>query len=285
MPLRIFNNLSSVIAQNRLDVNNRNLGEAISRIASGNRLTGSKVNAAEKATSELLRADTRALRQASKNLNDGISLINVAESGLNEQSGILIRLREILTVAGGAIGQNERDTLQLEINTLRDEFNRIANSTEFNGQKLLDGSLAVSIATDQHVVITVGLDSSASSQIDINSAVNLSSTATAALGLDAVSATSFDDAADSLSIVEAALDTISGFRASIGATQNRFTRALNTLNVSIENLTAEFSVIKDADIAEELDDLTKQQLLVQYSLAMVGQANLVPEGVLLLLQQ
>ena len=286
MPLRIFNNLSSVIAQNRLDVNNRNLGEVISRIASGDRLFGTKANAAEKATSELLNSYTRTLRQASKNLNDGISLINVAESGLNEQSGILIRLREILTVAGGAIGQNERDTLQLEINTLRDEFNRIANSTEFNGQKLLDGSLAVSIATDQHVVITVGLDSSASSQIDINSAVNLSSTATAALGLDAVSATSFDDAADSLSIVEAALDnTISGFRASIGATQNRFTRALNTLSVSIENLTAAFSVIKDADIAEELDDLTKQQLLVQSSSAMVGQANLVPEGVLLLLQQ
>jgi flagellin len=285
MPLRIFNNLSSVIAQNRLDVNNRNLGEVISRIASGDRLFGTKANAAEKATSELLNSDTRTLRQASKNLNDGISLINVAESGLNEQSGILIHLREILTVAGGAIGQNERDTLQLEINTLRDEFNRIANSTEFNGQKLLDGSLAASIATDQHVVITVGLDSSASSQIDINSAANLSSTATAALGLDAVSATSFDDAADSLSIVEAALDTISGFRASIGATQNRFTRALNTLNVSIENLTAAFSVIKDADIAEELDDLTKQQLLVQSSSAMVGQANLVPEGVLLLMQQ
>ena len=284
MPLRIFNNLSSVITQNRLDVNNRNLGEVISRIASGDRLFGTKANTAEKTTSELLNSYTRTLRQASKNLNDGISLINVAESGLNEQSGILIRLREILTIAGGAIGQNERDTLQLEINTLRDEFNRIANSTEFNGQKLLDGSLAVSIATDQHVVITVGLDSSASSQIDINSAVNLSSTAIAALGLDAVSATSFDDAADSLSIVEAALDTISGFRASIGATQNRFTRALNTLNVSIENLTAAFSVIKDADIAEELDDLTKQQLLVQSSSAMVGQANLVPEGVLLLLQ-
>jgi flagellin len=285
MPLRIFNNLSSVIAQNRLDVNNRNLGEVFSRIASGDRLFGTKANAAEKATSELLNSYTRTLRQASKNLNDGISLINVAESGLNEQSGILIRLREILTIAGGAIGQNERDTLQLEINTLRDEFNRIANSTEFNGQKLLDGSLAASIATDQHVVITVGLDSSASSQIDINSTVNLSSTATAALGLDAVSATSFDDAADSLSIVEAALDTISGFRASIGATQNRFTRALNTLNVSIENLTAAFSFIKDADIAEELDDLTKQQLMVQSSSAMVGQANLVPEGILLLLQQ
>ncbi|SVC38004.1 uncharacterized protein METZ01_LOCUS290858, partial [marine metagenome] len=179
MPLRIFNNLSSVIAQNRLDVNNRNLGEAISRIASGNRLTGTKTSPAEKTTSELLRADTRALRQASKNLNDGISLINVAESVLNEQSGILIRLRELLAVAAGPIGQSERDTLQLEINTLRDEFNRIANTTEFNGQKLLNGTLASSVVTNQHVILTVGLDSNASSQIDLNSAVNIASTNTA----------------------------------------------------------------------------------------------------------
>ena len=285
MPLRIFNNLSSVIAQNRLDVNNRNLGEVISRIASGDRFFGTKANAAEKATSELLNSYTRTLRQASKNLNDGISLINVAESGLNEQSGILIRLRGILTIAGGAIGQNERDTLQLEINTLRDEFNRIANSTEFNGQKLLNGNLASSLAADQHVEIYVGLDSGAENRIDLNSAVNIASTNTEILGLDGLSVATFDSAVDSLSLVEAALDTISGFRASIGATQNRFTRALNTLNVSIENLTAAFSVLKDADIAEELDDLTKQQLLVQSSSAMVGQANLVPEGVLLLLQQ
>ncbi len=285
MPLRIFNNLSSAIAQNRLDTNNRNLGEAISRIASGNRLTGSKVNAAEKATSELLRADTRALRQASKNLDDGISLINVAESVLNEQSGILIRLKEILAVANGPIGQSERDTLQLEINTLSDEFNRIANTTEFNGQKLLNGTLASSVATNQHVVITVGLDSNTSSQIDLNSAVNIASTNTENLGLDGVSASTFDSTTNSLSIAEAALDIINGYRASIGATQNRFTRALNTLNVSIENLNAANSVIQDAHIAEELADLTKQLLLVRSSAAMIGQANLVPEVILLLLQQ
>ncbi len=192
MPLRIFNNLSSVIAQNRLDVNNRNLGEVISRIASGDRLFGTKANAAEKATSELLNSYTRTLRQASKNLNDGISLINVAESGLNEQSGILIRLRGILTIAGGAIGQNERDTLQLEINTLRDEFNRIANSTEFNGQKLLNGNLASSLAADQHVEIYVGLDSSAENRIDLNSTVNIASTNTEILGLDGLSVATFD---------------------------------------------------------------------------------------------
>ena len=204
---------------------------------------------------------------------------------MNEQSGILIRLREVLAAAGGPIGQSERDTLQLEINTLSDEFNRIANTTEFNGQKLLNGTLASSVATNQHVVITVGLDSNASSQIDLNSAVNIASTNTANLGLDGVSASTFDSATDSLSIVEAALDIINGYRASIGATQNRFTRALNTLNVSIENLNAANSVIQDAHIAEELADLTKQLLLVRSSAAMIGQANLVPEGVLLLLQQ
>ena len=100
-----------------------------------------------------------------------------------------------------------------------------------------------------------------------------------------MSTSTFDSATDSLSIVEAALDIINGYRASIGATQNRFTRALNTLNVSIENLNAANSVIQDAHIAEELADLTKQLLLVRSSAAMIGQANLVPEGVLLLLQQ
>ena len=127
MPLRIFNNLSSNIAQNRLDVNNRNLGEAIGRVASGDRET----NGAEKSVSELLRSDARTLRQSARNLNDGISLINVAEGGLNEQSGILIRIRELLTSADGALGETERGSLQLEINSLRYEFNRISNTSEF----------------------------------------------------------------------------------------------------------------------------------------------------------
>ena len=284
MPLRIFNNLSSAFAQNRLEVNRQNLGEAITRIASGNRLGGGTGNAAEKATSELLRSDTRTLRQASKNLNDGIGLVNVTESGLGEQAGILIRLRELATIAGGAIGTTERGTLQLEVNTLIEEFDRLANATEFNGQKLLDGSLDASLATNDHVVINVGLDSNASSQIDLNNVINLKSADSVTLGLDAVSTETFEGAADSLAIVEAALNTISGYRASVGATQNRFSRALSTLNVSIQNLTAAYSAIQDTDVAEELVDLTKQQLLVQSSTAMVGQANLIPEGVLSLLQ-
>ncbi|MBT5376928.1 MAG: flagellin FliC [Nitrospinaceae bacterium] len=284
MPLRIFNNLSSAFAQNRLEVNRQNLGDAITKIASGNRLIGGTGNATEKATSELLRSDTRTLRQAAKNLNDGISLINVVESGLGEQSGILIRLRELASVAGGPIGETERATLQLEVNSLIEEFDRLTNATEFNGQKLLDGSLDGNLAANEHVVINVGLDSSESGQIDLNKVINLASTASTNIGIDAVSTETFESATDSLAIIEAALDTISGYRASIGATQNRFTRALSTLNVSIENLTAAYSAIQDTDVAEVLADLTKQQILVQSSTAMVGQANLIPEGVLSLLQ-
>ena len=280
MALRIFNNLSSAIAQNRLDTNNRNLGESIGRVASGNRDT----NGADKSVSELLNSDARTLKQSAKNLNDGISFINVAEGGLNEQSGILIRMRELLSATDGALGQTERDTLQLEINSLRDEFNRITNSTEFNGQKLLDGSLASDVAGD-HIVIVVGLDSDQSGRIDLNTDMNLGATDSTTLNLDDLSVATFEDTISGFSKVDEAIATISAYRGSIGAAQNRFARALNTLNVSIENLTAASSTIKDADFAEEFTELTKQQLLVQSSAAMVGQANLIPEGVLLLLQQ
>ena len=280
MALRIFNNLSSAIAQNRLDTNNRNLGESIGRVASGNRDT----NGADKSVSELLNSDAHTLKHSAKNLNDGISFINVAEGGLNEQSGILIRMRELLSATDGALGQTERDTLQLEINSLRDEFNRIANSTEFNGQKLLDGSLASDVAGD-HIVIVVGLDSDQSGRIDLNTDMNLGATDSTTLNLDDLSVATFEDAISGFSKVDEAIATISAYRGSIGAAQNRFARALNTLNVSIENLTAASSTIKDADFAEEFTELTKQQLLVQSSAAMVGQANLITEGVLLLLQQ
>ena len=280
MPLRIFNNLSSTVAQNRLDVNNNNLGKAIGRVASGDRDT----NGAEKSVSELLRSDARTLRQSSRNLNDGISLINVAEGGLNEQSGILIRVRELLSAADGALGETERGALQLEIDSLRNEFNRISSTAEFNGQKLLDGSLA-SDATTDHVVVVVGLNSEESGRIDLNEAANIGSTDTTTLDLDSLSVTNFEEAVSGLAKVDEAIARVSAFRGSIGAAQNRFTRALNTLNVAVENLTAAAATVKNGDVAEEVTELTRQQLLVQSSAAMVGQANLIPEGVLLLLQQ
>ena len=280
MPLRIFNNLSSTVAQNRLDVNNRNLGNTIGRVASGDR----DINGADQSVSELLRSDARTLRQSARNLNDGTSLINVAEGSLNAQSGLLIRMRELLSAADGALGETERGALQLEIDSLKSELNRISSTAEFNGQKLLDGSLA-SDATSDHVVVVVGLNSEESGRIDLNQSANIGSTDSQSLGIDDLSVANFEEAVSGLAKVDDAIATINGFRGSIGAVQNRFTRALNNLNIAVENLTAASATVKDADFAEELTDLTRQQLLVQSSAAMVGQANLIPEGVLLLLQQ
>jgi len=138
---------------------------------------------------------------------------------------------------------------------------------------------------DQHVIISTGLDSGEDSQIDLNEVASIDKKDTATLGLDGLSVATFDDAVAGIASAEKALETINQNRGSIGATQNRFQRALKNLNVAAENLNAAYSVIADADIAEEVAGLTKQQLLVQSSSAMVGQANLIPQGVLLLLQQ
>ena len=116
-----------------------------------------------------LRSDIRALRQAVRNANDGVSLINVTEGALNEQSGILIRLRELASQAAtGTVGSTERATIQLEFSALRNELDRIAQTTEFNGQKLVEGSLGSTVSSTNHILIQVGLDSTSHSRINLN---------------------------------------------------------------------------------------------------------------------
>ncbi len=285
MPLRIFNNLNSQVAQSRLDTNSRKLGEAIGTVASGERVKNSSDDGASLAISESLRSDARAFRQGLRNLQDGLSLINnVAEGGLTVIAEILIRTRELASQAStGTIGPTERQTLQLEFEAQKQEINRITNTNEFLGQKLLDGSLS-SDATGDDVIIHIGLDSRTENRINLNETLNLKATTTAGLGIEDLDISTADGAKEALVRLQEAVDNLSGARARVGATQNRLTRAIQNLGVNIENLTAAASTIRDADVAEEVTGLTKQLLLVQTSSAMVGQANLIPEGVLLLLQ-
>jgi flagellin len=285
MPLRIFNNLNSQVAQSRLDTNSRNLGAAIGTVASGERVKNSSDDGASLAISESLRSDARAFRQGSRNLQDGLSLINnVAEGGLTVIAEILIRTRELASQAStGTIGATERQTLQLEFEALKQEINRITNTNEFLGQKLLDGSLS-SDATGDDVIIHIGLDSRTENRINLNETLNLTATTTTGLGIEDLDISTADGAKEALVRIQDSVDNLSGARARVGATQNRLTRAIQNLGVNIENLTAAASTIRDADVAEEVTGLTKQLLLVQTSSAMVGQANLIPEGVLLLLQ-
>jgi len=232
-----------------------------------------------------LRSDARAFRQGIRNLQDGLSLINnVAEGGLTVLAGILIRSRELASQAStGTIGENERQTLQLEFDALKQEINRITNTNEFLGQKLLNGSLAAG-APGEDVIIHVGLNSKTENQINLNETLNLAATTTTSLGIEDLDISTEEGAKEALVTLQEAVANLSAARARVGATQNRLTRAIQNLGVNIENLTAAASVIRDADVAEETADLTKQLLLVQTSAAMVGQANLIPEGVLLLLQ-
>ena len=285
MAVRIFNNIPSLNAQRILGINNGRLAQSVERISSGIRINRGSDDAAGLAISEGLRSDIRALRQAVRNANDGVSLINVTEGALNEQSGILIRLRELASQAAtGTVGSTERATIQLEFTALRNELDRIAQTTEFNGQKLIEGSLASAVVSTSHILIQVGLDSTSHSRINLNEEVNLSAMTSTGLSIHELSVTSADAALTALEQVNTSIGTLTAGRGKIGAVQNRLIRTISTISIAVENLSAAESAIRDADIAEEVALLTRNQILVQAATAMVGQANLIPQSVLQLLQ-
>ncbi len=284
MAIRIFNNTASVNAQRNLDINSSRLSKSIERISSGIRINKGADDAAGLAISEGLRSDIRALRQATRNANDGMSLVNVAEGALNEQSGILIRLRELASQAAtGTVGSTERASIQLEFSALRQELTRIANTTEFNGIGLIDGSLASSVSSTSHTLIQIGIDNTANSRLNLNSTLALDAVTAENLGLDTLSITASAEALTALASIETAIASVTASRGKVGAIQNRLQRSVSSLSISTENLQAAESAIRDADIAHEIAELTKNQILVQTSTAMVGQSNLIPQSVLQLL--
>ena len=284
MPVRIFNNVPSMNAQRILGQNNDRLAGSVERISSGIRINRASDDAAGLAISEGLRSDIRTLRQAVRNANDGISLINITEGALNEQASILIRLRELAAQAStGTVGSTERQTIQLEFSALRNEIDRISNVTEFNGQKLVDGSLASGVASSSQIMIQVGLDSGANSRINLNEQINLAAVTASSLSIDSLSVTTSAAALTALDSINTAVGTVTQGRGKVGSVQNRLVRTVSNLAISVENLQAAESQIRDADIAEEVAMLTRNQIMVQASTAMVGQANLIPQSVLQLL--
>jgi flagellin len=279
MAVRIFNNITSLNAQRHLGINNQRLAQSIERVSSGLRINKAGDDVAGLAISEKLRSDIRVLQQGLRNLNDGLSMINVVEGALNEQTDMIIRMRELAAQSASAtIGDPERALLQIEVNALIAEIDRFAAATEFNGQPLLDGSLAT-------FIVHFGLDATVNSQIDLVAvgaipAAGADSTQLGVVGLD-ISTAVLAQAA--LTTLDLATDTVITIRAGTAAVQNRFTRIINTQATVIENLQAAESQIRDADIAAEIALLTRNQILVESATAMVGQANLIPQSVLQLL--
>ena len=283
MPFRIFNNLAALNAQRQLSGNSDMLSRSLSRIASGLRITKSADDAASFSISQGINSDTRVLRQGANNLGDALSLTKAAEGAMNEQAQMVIRLQELAAQSvTGTISQNQRDAIQFEFSSLVTEVDRIAKTAQFNGQNLLDGSLASSAATP--VAIQIGLNNNSNDRISINQEADLTATTASALGLNTLSVDTQTSATTTMSTLSTILNNLNRERGRLGATANRFERALTNLNVSIENLKAAGSGLEDADMAFELAILARNQILVQSSTAMVGQANVQPNSVLRLLR-
>ena len=257
MGLRIATNLSAITAQRHLRNTRRLLDRSLERLSSGYRINRAGDDAAGLAISEKLRAKTRGLVQAQRNASDGISLIQVAEGGLAEIQNILIRLRELgVQSASDTIGAQERRYLDEEYQSLKEEIDRIANVTEFNGTVLLDGtggSLDFQVNTGGMNLLGVDRITFDAFRSDVN---------LDKLGLEELGVSTKFDAQRSLATIDDALDSVSSVRGDLGAIENRLHATIRNVGVSIENLSAANSRIRDVDIATETSHLTKNNILM-----------------------
>jgi len=253
------------------------MDKTLEKLSSGQRINRAGDDAAGLAISENLKAQIRGLGQAERNAEDGISLVQIAEGAMSEVSNIMIRLRELaVQAASDTIGPTERKFLNVEFEQLTSEVDRIANSTEFNRVPLLNGTGAVfdiQIGT-RNDPISDRLTFDASSA-DVN---------VAALGLNLASVADKISAQNSLASIDQAIISVSGIRADFGALQNRLQSTVNNIAVSVENLSAANSRIRDTDIASETAALTKSNILMQAGTSVLSQANSSTSSALSLIQ-
>lgn len=273
----INTNTSSLVARNAMRINDNDLTKSMERLSSGLRINSAADDAAGLAISERMGAQVRGMQQATRNAQDGISLIQTAEGAMGTISDILQRMRELAVQAdNGTYSDSDKLSIKAEMDQLASEIKHIAETSTFNGIKLLDGTQT-----------TVGLH--ISDKFDDTIDVNLISVNIDALGDTANSVFVGDidvttDAQEAISIIDMALNQVSTARGDLGATQNRLDFIVDNLQLSIQNTEASKSRIKDADMAAESSNLTRAQILSQTSMAMLQRANSAPQGVLQLLQ-
>jgi flagellin len=266
MGLRIATNVAALNAHKNLGVNNLNLNRSLERMSSGLRINKAADDAAGLAISENLRAQIRGLRQADRNANDGISLVQIAEGSLNEVSNMLIRLRELAVQASSdTIGDTERKFIDVEYQQLKSEIQRITESTNFNGFDLLNGTGGV-------IDIQVGVKNNPfQDRISFNaSAANAT---IEALGITAETVGTKEAAQSSLDIVDNALVSVNAIRANFGALQNRLQSTSQNLKIAEENFSAANSRVRDADLAAESSELARNNILQQAAVSVLSQAN------------
>jgi flagellin len=276
MGLRINTNIQSLAAQRFLGINTERQKNSLEHLSSGSRINKAGDDAAGLAISEKLKADIRSMKQATRNANDGISLIQVAEGSMNEIGNILIRLRELsIQAASDTIGDVERGFLNKEVTQLKSEVDRITNSTEYDGTKLLDG-------TSQDLEFQVGIKNNPFNDRFVYQSQGLVTSLTA-LGIDEVSVDTKINSQQNIDMIDSAIQRLNGNRASLGALQNRMQSTISNLNIYRENLEAANSRIRDTDMAEESSEMVKNSILTQATVSVLGQANQTPQLALKLL--
>jgi flagellin len=266
MSMRVATNMSAINAHRTMQGNNRAIESSFAKLSSGSRINKAADDAAGLAISESLKAQIRSAHQAKRNSNDGISLIQTAEGGLNEIGNMIVRLRELgIQAASDTVGVDERSFINAEVNQLKEEIQRIADTTKWGTTNLLDGSTPV---FDFQVGIFNNDNADRISWDGSNNVATID-----ALGLAAIDFTDKVGAQSGLEDLDLAQTEVNRIRANIGAVQNRLTNTVSNLASMEENLSAANSRIRDTDVAEETANLTRNQILMQANTATLAQAN------------
>lgn len=294
----INHNISAMNTHRQLGANTTNTNKAIEKLSSGLRINRAGDDAAGLAISEKMRGQIRGLDMATKNSQDGISLIQTAEGALNETHSILQRMRELAVQSSNDTNTDkDRENLQNEVDELAKEITRISNTTEFNTKKLLDGSASAGgHASSADLTFHIGANEGQNISLTIKAmdagtlgvaGAGASTAATATAGastVDGISISSQASADAAITTINDAIETVSAERSKLGAYQNRLEHTINNLGTTSENLSAAESRIRDVDMAKEMMNQTKNNILAQASQAMLAQANQQPQAVLQLLR-
>jgi len=277
MGLRINTNISSINAQRNLGMKRRELDGTLEKLSSGQRINKASDDAAGLAISENLKAQIRSGRQAQRNAQDGVSMVQTAEGGLNEVSNILVRMRELsMQAASDTIGDQERSFLDQEFQQVKAEITRIAEVTEFNGRKLLSG-------TGDKLDFQIGSHNNDSlDRISYDTRMNDARVGT--LGIEGETVTSKNGAQTGLEKIDSAINAVNRNRAYLGALQNRLGSTVNNLENYEENISAANSRIRDVDVASETAKLTANNVMTQAATSVLTQANQASSLALRLLQ-
>lgn len=281
--MRIVNNISAMNTHRQLGIADGNLSKSLERLSSGLRINRAGDDAAGLAISEKMRAQIRGMNQAVRNAQDGISVIQTAEGALAEVHNMLNRMRELTVQAGNStLTAGDKDKLHAEFYLLSEEITRIAETTEFNTRVLLSGAFAadpivLQIGPNEGQILEITIGDMRAETLGVDSASGSGGT----LFIGGGSAPTDIDAA--LAAIDSAIEEVSAQRAALGANQNRLEHTIQNLSITAENLSAAESRIRDADMAAEMAEFTKNQILLQSSTAMLAQANMKPQVVLSLL--